>query len=375
MGTCILVTGGGTGGHLYPALNLVEALRDLSPELRLLYVGARRGLEAEVVPGRDLPHRLLPIHPLHRSRPWRNWRLAAGALPSLVGAARTLREVDPDAVLGTGGYAAGPVVCCALLTGRPVALQEQNAYPGMVTRLTARWTDQLHLGFPEASERVSPGSDTEVFTFGNPVPPPGRPPAESFDWPEDGRVVLVAGGSQGARSLNQRLVSDLRQIRAWPSDLHLVWIAGRREAEDLAAEVDRIPWSDRIRVVAYIEELGRQLDRVTLAISRAGAMFLSELAAAGVPAVLVPYPAAAGGHQRENARAMADAGAAVVRDERGLGDGELWRLASHIVADRDRLEAMSEAARSRGAPNAARRIAREVLRLAGESPAEDLGEG
>lgn len=366
MGARILVTGGGTGGHLYPALNLMEALRDLEPEVELRYVGARRGLEADVVPDRDVPHRLLPIHPLHRSRPWRNWRLAAGIVPSLVGAARAVGGLDPDVVLATGGYASAPAVVWARLTGRPLALQEQNARPGLVTRLAAGGADQIHLGFEEAREGLDPGDDTEVFAHGNPVAPPDRPPESPYDWPDEGRVVLVAGGSQGAASLNRRLLSDLRQIRAWPSDLHLVWIAGRDDADELASRVGQIPWSDRVRVVPYIEDLGRQLSRVTLAVSRAGAMFVSELAAAGVPSVLVPFPSAAGGHQRANARALADEGAAVVRDERGLADGELWRLASHIVADRDRLEEMSDAARRRGAPDAARRIAEDVLRLAGE---------
>lgn len=365
MGARILVTGGGTGGHLYPALNLMEALRDLEPEVELLYLGARRGLEADVVPDRQVRHRLLPIHPLYRSRPWRNWRLAAGALPALAGAARAVGGMDPDVVLATGGYASGPALAWARLTGRPVALQEQNARPGLVTSAMAGGADQIHLGFPEAREEIDPGAGTEVFAHGNPVAPPGRSPASPYDWPDEGRVVLVAGGSQGAASLNRRLLSDLRQIRAWPSDLHLIWIAGRDDADELATRVESIPWSDRVRVVPYIDDLGRQLSRVTLAISRAGAMFVSELAAAGVPSVLVPFPSAADGHQRANAAALAEEGAAVLRDERGLADGELWRLASHIVADRGRLAEMSEAARRRGAPDAAREIAEDVLRLAG----------
>ena len=367
----ILITGGGTGGHLYPALNLADALRELEPEAELLYVGARRGLEAEVVPERDLRYRLLPVHPLRRSRPLRNWRLLAGAVPSLVGAARALGELDPHAVVGTGGYASGPALVAARIGGRPVVLQEQNARPGLVTRVMARFAAQIHLGFPEARDRLRPGPDTEVHRHGNPVASQDRPPAEPFDWPE-GRVVLVAGGSQGARGLNERLLGDLREVRAWPSDLSLVWIAGRDHAEEVASRVERLPWGDRIRVVPYVEELGRQLDAVTLAVSRAGAMFVSELAAAGVPAVLVPFPSAAGGHQGENARALARAGAAVVREESGLSEGDLWRLASRIVADRGRLEEMGRAARDRGAPNAARRIARDVLRL---TPAGRAGSG
>lgn len=363
MGTRIVVTGGGTGGHLYPALNLAAALRGREPTVELLYLGSRRGLEARVLPERDLPYRLLPIHPVHRSRPWRNWRLAVGAAPALAGAARAIGELDPQVILATGSYAAAPAVAWGRLTGRALALQEQNAHPGMVTRIGARWADQLHLGFPEARERLRTGSHTAVFTYGNPVAVPDGEPTSGYDWP-GGRIVLVAGGSQGAEGLNRRLLADLRDVRAWPTDLSLVWVAGRDHADDLRGEVDRLPFGERVRVESYIEELGAQLSRVSLAVCRAGAMFVSELAAAGVPAVLVPYPAAAGGHQGENARALAGAGAAVVREEAELSDGQLWRLASRLVADPERLAEMSRAARARGAPDAAGRIADEVLRLA-----------
>lgn len=364
MGARVLLTGGGTGGHLYPALNLADALRRLRPDVELLHVGARRGIEAEVLPGRDLPHRLLPVHPIRRSRPWRNWRLALRAPGVAVGARRIGRSFDPDVVVGTGGYASGPMVLWARLAGRPLALQEQNAEPGLVTRWMAGSADQIHLGFPEARERLSPGPGAEVHAFGNPVAPPGRG-APTFDWPGEGRVALVVGGSQGARGLNRRLAADLREVRAWPTDLTLVWIAGREHADEVADRVARLPWSDRIRVTPWIEALGRQLDRVDLAVGRAGAMFVSELAAAGVPALLVPFPSAAGGHQRANARALEEAGAAVVREEDALGEGQLWAEASRILADDERREAMADAARERGAPDAADRVAEALLRLAG----------
>lgn len=361
----MLLTGGGTGGHLYPALNLADALRRARPGVELMYVGARRGLEAEVLPDRDLSHRLLPVHPIRRRRPWRNWRLALRAPGVALGARKIGRSFDPDVVVGTGGYASGPMVLWARLAGRPLALQEQNAAPGLVTRWMAGSADQLHLGFPEARDRISAGSDTEVHAFGNPVAPPGEGPP-TFDWPGEGRVALMVGGSQGARSLNERLAADLREVRAWPADLTLVWITGREHLEEVRNRVDRLPWSDRVRVTPWIEGLGRQLDRVDLAVGRAGAMFVSELAAAGVPALLIPFPTAAGGHQRANARALEEAGAAIVREEEALGEGQLWAEASRILGDDERREAMAAAARERGAPDAADRIADAVLRLVGD---------
>lgn len=366
----ILLAGGGTGGHLYPALNLAEALRRAEPRARLLLVGARRGVEARVFPGSGFPYRLLPMHPLHRRRPWRNWRLPLSTPAVVAGLAGIFRSFDPHLVVGTGGYAAGPAVLWGKLTGRRTAIQEQNAEPGLVSRLLARWVDQVHLGFPEARERLRPGPRSRVFAYGNPValPAPEGSGERGFDWPP-GRVVLVAGGSQGARGLNLRLLADLEGADAersqWPADARLVWIAGPTHAEEVADRVGRIRWAEPVRVVPYIEGLGARLSRVSLAVSRAGAMFVSELAAAGVPAVLVPFPGAAGGHQTANAEAMAEAGAALVRREGELAPGELLRLVLEILGDGARLGRMARAARSRGAPEAAARIAAELLALAG----------
>lgn len=365
-----MLTGGGTGGHLYPALNLARALREGDPEVRLLFVGAERGLEARVLPETDLEYRLLPVHPIHRSRPWRNWRLAAALPGLLLGTARAMAGFDPHVTVGTGGYASGPAVAWAAATGRGVVLQEQNADPGLVTRWMVRWADQVHLGFPEAAERLEPGPRTAVRTHGNPVDPAiaGRPAAaaEEFPWPE-GRILLAVGGSQGARGLNRRLLDDLSRARAWPADdVALVWISGPEEETRVRRGVEETPWSEHVRVVPYLPDLGRQLHRVSVAVSRAGAMIVSELAAAGVPAVLVPFPAAAGGHQAANARVLEEAGAAVVREEADLGPGELWGTATRLLEDEGRRSRMAEAARRRGAPQAARLIAEDVLSLAAD---------
>lgn len=363
----ILVTGGGTGGHLYPALNLAGALRRRSPGAELLYVGARRGIEARVLPERELPYRLLPVEPLYRSRPWRNVRTAARLPAALLGVAGIFRAFRPELVVATGGYVSGPPLAWGVLSGCRTAIQEQNAWPGIVTRWMARHVDQLHLGYPEARQALRPGRRTEVFSLGNPVAPAsgegssgavGRAP----EWPT-GRVVLVIGGSQGARGLNERLLADLSRASAWPADVRLVWIAGPEHAESIGARVRRLPWAEWIRVVPFVEGLGRKLGGIELAVSRAGAMMLAELAAAGVPSVLVPFPDAAGGHQSANARAMEAAGAAVVCEEAAWEPGRLWGLAGAILADPARRERMAAAARARGVPDAADRIAVEMLRL------------
>lgn len=395
-GPRILLAGGGTGGHLYPALNLAAALRRAEPAVELFLLGARRGLEARVLPGSGLPYRLLPFQPIWRRRPWRNWRLIASVPAVVEGLAGTFSSFDPHLVVGTGGYASGPAILWARLAGRRIAIQEQNAEPGLVTRWLARWADQVHLGYPEAEGELTTGPRTRVFAHGNPVatfataasepnssasalspaglePSPAAPTTpRAFEWPE-GRILLVAGGSQGARGINERLLADLEGERAtagpgaaWPlpEDVALVWVAGPAHAAEVTERADRLPWAGRIRVVPFIEGLAARLGRTSLAVARAGAMFVAELAAAGVPSVLVPFPAAAGGHQTANARAMEEAGAAVVREEAELQPGELLSLAAAILGDEPRRRRMAEAARARGAPDAADRIAAELLALA-----------
>ncbi len=371
----VLLCGGGTGGHLYPALNLAAAIRRAEPGTRILLVGARRGVEARVLPGREFEYRLLPVQPLWRQRPGRNWRTIVSAPVVAWGLAAIFRDFRPQLVVGTGGYAAAPALAWAMLRRIPTALQEQNAYPGLVTRWFAQRVDQLHVGYPEALRHLRPGPHTEVRTYGNPVASgPTRPSSgevhraggSAFEWPE-GRVVLVTGGSQGARALNEAMLTGLQAAAdAWPADVSVVWVTGPEHFERIAAAIRTLDRADRVRVVEYIDDLGSHLHRVTLAISRAGAMSLSELTSAGVPAILVPLPAAAAGHQLANARALARAGAAEVREEGNELAGELWSLAVELLGDRARLSAMAAAARARGAPDAAARIAADLLRLARE---------
>ena len=377
----ILLAGGGTGGHLYPALNLAAAFGRLAPDIECVFLGGRRGLEARVLPDAGYEFRLLPVQPLYRQRPWRNWRLFASAPAVVAGAGRAFRDFDPALVVGTGGYVAGPALAAARLRRVPAAIQEQNAAPGLVTRLFAPGVDQIHLGYPEAEARLRVGRRTRLSALGNPVAPgvPGaagtegstRSASPRFDWPR-GRNLLVFGGSQGALGLNRAFLRDLEwaaedaaagSAAAWPAGVSVVWIAGPGHAAELSGRVSELPFAERVRVVSYVDDLGGQLDRVTLALCRSGAMSVAELCAAGRPAVLVPLPTSAGGHQLTNARALAAAGAAEVREEGGLQPGELWSLCRDILTDDARLTRMSAAAASRGRPDAALDIAAEMLTL------------
>jgi UDP-N-acetylglucosamine--N-acetylmuramyl-(pentapeptide) pyrophosphoryl-undecaprenol N-acetylglucosamine transferase len=382
MSTRILIAGGGTGGHLYPALNLAAALRTASPDVELMVVGAYRGIEARVLPRSGVPFRLLPMEPLYRSRPFRNWRLVATAPFVLAGLRQVFRELDPQVVVGTGGYASGPALLYGIVSGRRTALQEQNAIPGLVTRRLSSKVDRVFLGYPEAAAHLHPGPATRVLVWGNPVAMSRRPeqaeraagnaPADGFRWPS-GRVVAVIGGSQGARGLNERLVSDLQQAEDWPENTTLVWITGPNHLEGVNAALASTRWRDRIVTVPWVDDLGARLTGLDLAVGRSGAMFCSELAASGVPALLVPFPAAAGDHQKHNAAALERAGAAVMLEEGSMRRGELWGEVLELLAEEERLLRMASAMQSRGRPEAAERIAAELLDLASGTASVPVG--
>ncbi len=361
MGVTVLLAGGGTGGHLMPALALAAEIRRARPDVEPVLVGARRGIEATVLPRYPFRHYLLPLEPLYRGRWWRNarWPLL---LPRLW---RELRRVfaaeSPVLVVGTGGYAAGPVVWWARRAHLPTALQEQNAFPGVVTRWLAGGARQIHLGFPEARARLRPGAATEVFDLGNPIRPPvpgdARAARTELGLDPARPVVLVFGGSQGARPLNDALADALS--RGALRDTGVVWGTGAAQADTLAHHAA----SGRILVRGFLDPMTDAYRAADLVVCRAGAMTTAELCAWGKPSVLIPLPSAAADHQTHNARALAQAGAAVVLPEGELNGATLAATIHDLLAAPDRLAAMGRAAAARGHPYAAREVVSKILTL------------
>jgi UDP-N-acetylglucosamine--N-acetylmuramyl-(pentapeptide) pyrophosphoryl-undecaprenol N-acetylglucosamine transferase len=359
--TRVVLAGGGTGGHLMPALALAEALARMRPDVEPVLVGAIRGVEAGILPKRPFRYHLLPVEPIHRRAWWRNarWPLL---LPDLRRACRRVLDQErPHLVVGTGGYAAGPLLWAAHRRRIPLALQEQNAQPGLTTRWLARWAAQVHLGFPEARDRLRLGSTTAVYALGNPIVPPGghtRVDARRALGLDGKRpVVLVMGGSQGARAINRALAGALASGEL--GDVAVLWSVGRASYGEYA-DLDRAP---DVHVRAFWDPIGEAYAAADLVVARAGAMTLAEIAAWGLPSVLIPLPTAAADHQTANARALETAGAAVHLPETALTSGSLAETALALLADRARLAEMGRAARDRGHPEAAEAIVKRLLEL------------
>jgi UDP-N-acetylglucosamine--N-acetylmuramyl-(pentapeptide) pyrophosphoryl-undecaprenol N-acetylglucosamine transferase len=381
----VIFAGGGTGGHLYPALNIAAAMRAERPGLETVFVGARRGVEARILPEQGVDYRLLPLQPIHRTRVWRNWRLLPSLLGSAFGLARLTARGRPALVVGTGGYASGPACGWAVLTGIPVALQEQNAFPGLATRWLSRFARQVHLGYPEAREHLQPGKRTEVHDHGNPITPPERDPDRDearrfFGLRPDSTVLLVVGGSQGSRAINQALLGALERVTgpetddtgraAWrvadgrrPDSLEILWATGPKHIDPIRTRLEAAGVTDWVHAVGYIDAMPNALAAADLAVSRAGAMGTAELLAWGVPSILVPLPTSAADHQAHNARALEEAGAAIAVPEKELTPGRLWSEIGELTGDADRRSRMSHRALERARPDAARRIAGDLLRL------------
>lgn len=371
----VLFSGGGTGGHLYPALALADALVELRPDVRPFFVGAERGIEARVLPERRVEHALLPVRGFARGSLRAYWRTNLGVVPALVRSlarvARLFRSLAPELVVVTGGYASGPSGLMAAVRRVPLVIQEQNSVPGITTRMLARWARQIHLAFPEAAAALPEGTRARATVSGNPIRPP-RPLDRSearaaFGLAPDGMVVLVVGGSQGSAALNRGVLDAIRLVargeRALPPGLQLLWSTGTGHASGVRAALAELGAPAWVRAVDYIHEMPTALAAADLAVSRAGAIATSEFLAWGLPALLVPLPTAAANHQAHNALALAAAGAALHLPEIELSGERLWSMIEGLAADPARLEAIRKAARERGRPESARRIAASLVGL------------
>jgi len=367
----LLFAGGGTGGHLYPGLAIARALVRLSPRVDPYFIGARRGIERDVLPTTEFPYTLLDLHPLYRRAPWHNWKTLVGAVTAWRALSRLADDETPRGVIGTGGYAAGVALAWARAHGVPTMLHEPDSHPGLTTRTFAGGAKALFLGFPEAAVRLSAADETRVLPLGCPIEPPPAPRRARADarrlWklPDDAFVVLMFGGSQGARALNDAMAAWIAS--GLPEGVAVIWATGTQQA---AAYLDRE--GDRVRVRPYLAPIADAYAAADMAITRAGAMSIAELCAWHVPTILIPLPTAAQDHQTHNARATAASGAAIHVPQRELSATKLDDLTRALMADPARLVAMRTAAAQRAKPDAAERIAHAVLDLLGVASADHL---
>lgn len=375
----VLLTGGGTGGHIYPALAIASELRRRVPDCELLYAGTREGLESRIVPRAGLPFVTVSARGLVRKGPR---ELVAGLLALARGlwqADRLVARFRPDVVVGTGGYVAAPVALAAARRGVPVLIQEQNAYPGATNRLLARWAAAVCIPFEEGRRFFPPRA--RIYVTGNPVRPEvlraDREEARRrLGIPPPARVVLVTGGSRGAERINGAALELAAAVAERP-DTVLLWACGERYhpqvrarlAARLRAAGPRAGGEkDRVRLFPYLDDMAAAYAAADLYVGRAGATTLAEVTARGLPAVLVPSPNVAHQEQDHNARVLERAGAARVIPDAELTGRRLVETVLALLADGDALRRMAAASRGLGRPGALADIVDRVLELAGMPP-------
>jgi UDP-N-acetylglucosamine--N-acetylmuramyl-(pentapeptide) pyrophosphoryl-undecaprenol N-acetylglucosamine transferase len=370
-GPVVVFSGGGTGGHLYPALALAEGLARARPDARLFFVGASRGVEARILPAVGAEHVLLPVEGFQRGSGLAGLRALPALGASLVRVVGLFRSLRPELVVVTGGYAGGPAGIAAGILGVPLAIQEQNAMPGVTTRLLSLWARQVHLAFPEAAARLPRLARGRVRVTGNPVRPApsfDRLQARaSFGLPVEGTVALVTGGSQGSAALNRLIVEVVEGVASGVlprlSGLTLLWSTGPAHHAQITEALEAVGSPEWVRALGYIDDMPAAMAASDVAVSRAGAMTTAEILNHGLPAVLVPLPTAAADHQARNAEALAAAGAAVVAHEEGLTGSVLWESVAKLVGDADLRFRMAAAARKRARPTAAAEIVSDLAGL------------
>jgi len=365
----VLIAGGGTGGHVFPAIAVAEQLQADRPAAEVLFVGSDQGLERELVPAHGFPIELLRVGKLKGARWWTRVRTLATLGPAVARAARITRRFSPSVMVGVGGYASAPVVLAAALLRRPTVLLEQNAVPGATNRAVARFARKVVVSFEEATAYFP---RRKVLCLGNPLRPAlvatlGR--AARAEPAERPSRLLVLGGSQGAHRLNELVTAAAPRLARAVSELTITHQTG---------EADRCWVADRYRqhgvnarAVAFIDDIGAAYESADLVVARSGATTVAELTVAGLPAVLVPYPYAADDHQAKNAAALVAAGGALMMREQQLDAARLEELIGALLANPARLARMSEAMRRCGRPEAAAAVVHLLQQVAATPPQEN----
>jgi len=347
----LCIAGGGTGGHVMPALALADAARARWSDLRVDFIGAERGLEARLLPERGESALLLAMHGVNGAGLLQKLRVLLWELPKSVLHIRNhWRQHKPDLLVGVGGYASVSAVVAALLSGVPVVLYEQNAMPGLVNRTLGRFCRKMMLGFAAAEQHIS--SKVHCVVTGNIV----RESIHACQWQmHQPHHLLVLGGSQGARVLNQTVPAACALLSKEGRVMRVTHIAGKEADALMAAQQAYAQAGIQAEVLPFCEDMAAFYQSGDLLIARAGAMTVSEAAISGMPALFLPLPHAADDHQRHNALALAGCGAARVLDQQQLTAESLAAEIEACLYDRDTLQAMSSASRSVAAADAADR--------------------
>lgn len=362
----VIISGGGTGGHIFPAVSIANAIREKQPDAEILFVGAEGRMEMQRVPAAGYEIKGLPVAGFDRKHLWRNVSVVIKLLRSRIMARRIIKAFRPMVAVGVGGYASGPTLDVAGKMGIPTLLQEQNSYAGVTNKLLAKNARRICVAY-DGMERFFP-ADRILFT-GNPVRQnllhitlSRQEAAQQMGLDPAKRTVLIVGGSLGARSMNESVLQQLELIRQ-QTDVQFVWQTGKYYSEAIAQQLKERTCSPNLHVMDFISDMAVAYAAADLVVSRAGAGSISEFCLLGKPVILVPSPNVAEDHQTKNAMALVQKDAALYVPDAEAPDN-LLPTAISTVKNTKKLQALSQNILRLARPNAASDIADEVIRLA-----------
>ena len=351
-----LISGGGTGGHIFPAVSIANALKELDPEAKILFVGALGRMEMERVPQAGYEIIGLPVRGFNRSQPWKNVSVLMDLAKSIKQVRKIIREFKPNVGVGVGGYASGAAMWAAAKMGIPILLQEQNGFAGVTNKILKDKAAKICVAY-EGMERFFPAE--KIILTGNPVRQNLTEGKKKKDSEE--KTLLIIGGSLGARTINEAIKAALQQLSK--ADIHVVWQTGKIYYEKCKAAWVAAGSSKNIECLDFLSDMPDRYAQADLVISRAGASSISELCLLGKPAILVPSPNVAEDHQTHNALALVNKNAAVlVRDAEAAE--KLIPTALELIKDEKRLKTLHTNVLKLAQKDSAKRIAEEVIALA-----------
>jgi UDP-N-acetylglucosamine--N-acetylmuramyl-(pentapeptide) pyrophosphoryl-undecaprenol N-acetylglucosamine transferase len=360
----ILIAGGGTGGHVFPALAIKQAIAAKAPDARIIFAGTRRGFEASILPRNHETLKFIWISGFSRRHMLQNLLLPLKLVVSFAQSLGLMMSFRPHLVIGTGGYVMGPVLWTAQWIGVPTLLQEQNSYPGYTTRKLSRKATVVCAGFEEVKNRLSA---KRVEVTGNPLRSTFRAAdresaRNKWNLDSNRQTILIFGGSAGAKSINEAVAGSIAELT---SAFNVLWQTGKSGVPTSADQQTMLhaTQAKHLLILEFIEDMANAYAIADLAICRAGAMTLAELAVIGVPAILVPYPFATDDHQSANAKSVAEKGGAVCIKDSELSPTLLTSTVRDILESADKLSQMSDGMKSLARPDAATRIAEIALTI------------
>ncbi|OMP68521.1 undecaprenyldiphospho-muramoylpentapeptide beta-N-acetylglucosaminyltransferase [Domibacillus epiphyticus] len=362
----IVVSGGGTGGHIYPALALIRMIKLKHPETSFLYIGTEKGLESKLVTREGIPFRSIDITGFRRAVSIENVKTIMRFLKGVNECKKMLKEFKPDVVIGTGGYVCGPVVYAASKMGIPSIVHEQNSVPGLTNKFLSKHVNRIAVCFEEAKEYFP--AEKTVLT-GNPrasevIEANGLGVIEEFGLSSKKKTVLIFGGSRGAKPINDAVTAALQDFAN--REYQVIYVTGDVHFNKVSDILEKVGKPANVSVVPFIHNMPEVLAASDLVVARAGATTLAELTALGIPSILVPSPYVTNNHQEKNARTLTDRGAAIMLLEKDLSSDSLVRELDSILTNDSLLIKMKTEAERLGIRDAASRLYNVMIDITGK---------